>query len=133
MAEGCARAGVAYKSDLYMRDGKTLRKELQEGGEWGEQEWAKEVVQAYWAQGIDDDRVHQHDMPRVLANVGIVVSYYNGEGKRERRIGCVRKVHVGGQGVEYDVVCSEYREGYTGRAAKVRRYEPRRGDVVTPG
>jgi hypothetical protein len=35
--------------------------------------------------------------------------------------------------VEYDVVCSEYREGSSGRAAKGRRYEPRRGDVVTPG
>ena len=133
VAEGCARAGVAHKSDLYMRDGKTLRQELRDGGEWEDQEWAKEVVQAYWAQGIDDDRVHQHDMPRVRANVGMVVSYYEGDGKRERRIGCVRRVYVGEHGVEYEVVCSEYRKGSSGRAAKVRRYEPRRGDVVTPG
>jgi hypothetical protein len=71
------------------------------GGEWEEQEWAKEVVQAYWAQGIEDDRVHQHDMPRVRADVGwwYVVSYYEGDGKHERRIGCVRRVYVGEHGV----------------------------------
>jgi hypothetical protein len=90
-------------------------------------------VQAHWAQGIDDDRVHQHVMPRVRASVGMVVSYCNGDGKRERRIGCVRKVYVEEHGVEYDVVCSEYREGSSGRAAKVSRYEPRRGDVTTAG
>jgi hypothetical protein len=31
------------------------------------------------------------------------------------------------------VVCSEYRLGSTGRAAKFGRYEPKRGDVATPG
>jgi hypothetical protein len=41
VAEGCARAGVVHKSDLHMRDGKTLRKELRAGRAWAEQEWAK--------------------------------------------------------------------------------------------
>jgi hypothetical protein len=36
--------------------GKTLRKKLRDGGECEEQEWAKEVIQAYWAHGIDRGR-----------------------------------------------------------------------------
>jgi hypothetical protein len=68
---------VVHKSDLYIRDGKTLRKELRAGGAWTQQEWAKEIMQTYWAQGTDDDQVHQHDMPRVRVDVGMVVSYYD--------------------------------------------------------
>jgi hypothetical protein len=75
-------------------------------------------VQAYWAQGIDDDRVHQHDMPRVRADVGMVVSYYEGRsGKRERKIGCVCEMHEGEKGMEYGVVCSSIAR----RARDVRR------------
>jgi hypothetical protein len=102
-------------------------------GGWTEREWAKEILQTCWAQGTDDDRVHQHDMPEVRADVGMAVSYYEGSGKRERKIGCVCEVHEGEQGVEYGVVCSEYRVGSMGRAAEVSRYEPKRGDAATPG
>jgi hypothetical protein len=65
---------------------------------WTEQEWATKIMQTYWAQGTDDNQVHRHDMPGVRADVGMVVSYYEGSGKREREIGCVCEVHEGEQG-----------------------------------
>jgi hypothetical protein len=74
--------------------------------------------------------VHQHDMPRARADVGMEVSYYEGSGKRERKIGCVCEVHVHEgreQGVEYGVVCSEYRLGRTGRRQKLAGMSRREG------
>jgi hypothetical protein len=51
VARGCAKFGVSVPSDLFRRDGKSLRHEMHVGGEWtdsvankkGKKEWVAAI------------------------------------------------------------------------------------------
>ena len=83
MRKGCATFGVNKWSDVFMRDGKALRREMREGGEWvnkvvdrkTDSEWVMKVKERVLVESCAEGRAKgsEYRMPVLDAVRGMLV------------------------------------------------------------
>jgi len=97
VARGCAKFGVGVPSDLFRRDGKSLRHEMHTGGEWtdivankkGKKEWVAAIKDKIGVESDRNESEFEYNMPAVKPEVGMIIGFMS-EGTAA--IGCIVRI-----------------------------------------